>query len=132
MGESLVEAFPGPDGGSGRVLLARAAVARDVVPDGLRVAGWDLDVVDVYQTVAAELDDEQLAQVAGADLVTFTSSSTVTNFCAAVGPAARPPLVVSIGPITSATARSRGLTVDAEADPHTIDGLIDAVVGALV
>ena len=59
------------------------------------------------------------------DAVTFTSSSTVDNFCAQIDPRPDPfPMVVSIGPVTSATAVERGLRVDAEADPHTIDGLV--------
>jgi uroporphyrinogen-III synthase len=70
-------------------------------------------------------------QVAEADAVTFTSSSTVTNFCERFGTDRVPPVVVSIGPVTSATARAQGLGVDAEADPHSIDGLVDAVIGAL-
>ncbi len=53
------------------------------------------------------------------------------NFCDAVGVERVPPVVVSIGPITSATARARGLTVTAEAAEHTIDGLVDALVAAL-
>jgi uroporphyrinogen-III synthase len=66
------------------------------------------------------------------DAITFTSSSTVTNFCDLVGDLPDPvPPVVSIGPVTSATARERGLTIAAEADPHTIDGLVDAVVATL-
>jgi len=65
------------------------------------------------------------------DAVTFTSSSTVANFCDAVGPLEHAPLVVSIGPVTSATARERGLTVDAEAREHTIDGLVARLVETL-
>jgi uroporphyrinogen III methyltransferase/synthase len=66
------------------------------------------------------------------DAITFTSSSTVANFCDAVGKLPEPqPLVVSIGPITSKTAVARGLRVDAEPDEHTVDGLIDALLEAL-
>jgi delta-aminolevulinic acid dehydratase/porphobilinogen synthase len=66
------------------------------------------------------------------DAVTFTSSSTVKNFCDAVGPLATPqPSVITIGPVTSQTARDLGLRVDAEADPHTIDGLVNAVLEVL-
>jgi uroporphyrinogen-III synthase len=60
--------------------------------------------------------------------VAFTSSSTVTNFLAAMGDRPIPPAVVVIGPITAATAREHGLAVDAEAEVHTIDGLVDALV----
>jgi uroporphyrinogen-III synthase len=81
----------------------------------------------------AEPDPAALAQLrAGVDAITFTSSSTVTNFCDAAGQLPDPqPVVVSIGPVTSATARARGLRVDAEADPHTIEGLLTALVATL-
>lgn len=131
--ESLLDAFPAPSGPA-RVLLARAEVARDVLPEGLEAKGYTTDVLPVYRTRPAAPDPADLEALrAGAvDAVTFTSSSTVTNLCDAVGPLPDPPpLVVSIGPVTSATARARGLTVDAEADPHTIDGLVDALARVL-
>jgi uroporphyrinogen III methyltransferase/synthase len=129
--ESLLHAFPQPPAAGGRVLLARAAQARDVLPDGLAAHGWTVDVVAAYQTVATVPSPDLVDQVAEADAVTFTSSSTVTNFCERFGTDRVPPVVVSIGPVTSATARAQGLGVDAEADPHSIDGLVDAVIGAL-
>ncbi|MCB0964941.1 MAG: uroporphyrinogen-III C-methyltransferase, partial [Acidimicrobiales bacterium] len=129
--ESLLEAFPDAPPGGGRVLVARAAVARDVLPEGLAAKGWTVDVVAAYRTRAVALDDATREAVAGADAVTFTSSSTVANLIDAVGADRVPPTVVAIGPITSATARDAGLAVAAEADPHTIDGLVDAVLAAL-
>jgi uroporphyrinogen III methyltransferase/synthase len=129
--ESLLEAFPA---GAGRVLLARAAAARDVLPEGLAQKGYQVDVIAVYRTVTAPPDPDAVARVrAGAvDAITFTSSSTVENFCDLIAGVPDPqPLVVSIGPVTSETARKRGLRVDAEADPHTIDGLIAALTAAL-
>jgi uroporphyrinogen III methyltransferase/synthase len=127
--ESLLEALPAPTApAGGRLLLVRAAVARDVLPEGLRAKGWDVDVVEAYRTEQAALDDDQAAAVAGADVVTFTSSSTVTNFMAAMQGRPIPPVVVAIGPITAATARDHGLEVAAEAEVHTIDGLVDALV----
>lgn len=130
--ESLLDAFPGPPAdGSGRVLLARAAVARDVLPEGLAARGWEVEIAEAYRTRPATLDEATLDAVAAADAVTFTSSSTVHHFCDAVGADRVPPTVVSIGPITSATARERGLAVAHEAEPHTIDGLVQAVLGAL-
>ena len=130
--ESLLEAFPAPDPsrapGPGRVLLARAAVARDVLPEGLRARGWDVDVVDAYRTERAPLSDEQAAAIAAAEIVTFTSSSTVANLLDALGGRPVPPVVAAIGPVTAATARDHGLRVDVEAEVHTIDGLVDALV----
>jgi uroporphyrinogen III methyltransferase/synthase len=141
VGEALVEAFPdwtGPDAppsgeGSpgGRVLVARAAVARDVVPDGLRARGWKVDVVDVYRTVAAVVDDEQRGRVAAADAVTFTSSSTVERFLEAFGRDAVPPIVACIGPVTATTAEAAGLHVDVVAPVHTTAGLVAALVDHL-
>ncbi len=125
--ESLVEAFPDAGPGGGRVLIPRAAVARDVLPDGLAAKGWSVDVVEAYRTEAAPLDDAARAAIADAEIVTFTSSSTVTNFLAAAGRQAVPPVVAAIGPVTAATAREHGLSVDVEADVHTIDGLVDAL-----
>jgi uroporphyrinogen III methyltransferase/synthase len=131
VGEGLVASFPPPPDGGGRVLIARAAVARDVVPDGLRAAGWEVDVVDAYRTRPVALTEAQAEAVAAADAVTFASSSSVTNLCAALGPDRLPPTLVSIGPVTSEAIRAQGLTVAAEADPHTIDGLVAAVLATL-
>ncbi len=126
--EALLDAFPaaGPDPGT--VLLARAAVARDVLPEGLAARGWAVDVVEAYRTERVPVDDARRTALAGAEVVTFTSSSTVTNVLDAVGADAVPPVVAAIGPVTAATARTHGLTVDVEAEVHTIDGLVDALV----
>jgi uroporphyrinogen-III synthase len=126
--ESLLDALSTPAEGQARVLLARAEVARDVLPDGLRERGWDVDVVDAYRTVPAPVTDGQRDAVATADVIAFTSSSTVERFLDAFGPGAVPPVVACIGPITAATARDRGLTVDVEAPVHTVAGLVDALV----
>lgn len=126
--EGLLAAFPDPPAGGGRVLLARAAVARDVLPDGLAVRGWEVEVVAAYRSSPATVPDEMRARVAAADIVTFTSSSTVENFIAALGADAAPPTVASIGPITSASARRLGLDVSVEASEHTIPGLVTALV----
>jgi uroporphyrinogen-III synthase len=120
--ESLVDAFPA---GSGRVLLPRASVARDVLPDGLRAKGWEVDVVDAYQTVDLTPDKETLAAVSVADVVTFTASSTVSAFVNSGAWA--PPLVACIGPVTARTAEENGLKVDVIADEHTIEGLVVAL-----
>jgi uroporphyrinogen-III synthase len=122
--EELLHALPD---GPGRLLLARAEIARDVLPDGLRARGWDVDVVDAYRTVPAPITDDQRAAVAAADLITFTSSSTVEHSLAAFEPDGLPAVVACIGPVTAATARAHGLTVAVEATVHTIDGLAAAL-----
>jgi len=126
--EALLDAFPT---GSGRVLLPRAAVARDVLPDGLRAKGWEVEVVEAYRTVAADVAPELVTAARAADAVTFTSSSTVTRYLEVAGPDAVAPVVVCIGPITAQTARGHGLEVDAVAEEHSIPGLVDAVVRLL-
>ncbi len=126
--EGLLEAFPD---GPGRVLLARAAVARDTLPDGLRAKGWEVDVVEAYRTIPAVPSPAALDAAAAADVVTFTSSSTVTRFLEVAGPDRVPPLVACIGPITAATAKEAGLTVDVEADEHSVPGLVAALVSHL-
>jgi uroporphyrinogen III methyltransferase/synthase len=125
--EGLLEAFPDPPDG-GRVLLARAAVARHTLPDGLREAGWDVDVVEAYRTVPAAPGAELLDAAAKADVVTFTSASTVERFLEVAGRDRVPPTVACIGPITADTARDLELTVDVEAEVHTIPGLVAALV----
>ena len=126
--EGLVDVFPEPGTGAGRVLLANAEVARDVVPEGLARLGWVVDVVPSYRTVAPPPDPASLAVLDGADVITFTSSSTVTNFVTAFGVEACPQVVACIGPITAATAREAGILVTIESAEHTIDGLVAALV----
>jgi uroporphyrinogen III methyltransferase/synthase len=127
--ESLVEALAEVDVGGRPVLVARAAEARDVLPDALRERRALVDVVALYETVQERPAPEAIEAAASADYVTFTSSSTVRNLLAAVGdrfPAGA--RVVSIGPVTSATARELGLEVHVEADRHEPAGLIEALV----
>lgn len=129
--ESMLDEFPSPSGGDkGRVLLARAAVAREVLPDGLRALGWEVDVVAAYETRAASPPAAALEAAAAADIITFTSSSTVEQYLAIAGADRVPPTVACIGPVTAATARAHGLTVAIEAAVHSVDGLVDAIVDA--
>lgn len=131
-GEGLAAELLRVAGKPGRLLLPRAAKARDALPDALRQAGWQVDVVTAYEThptppetavaLAAELD-------AGAvDVVTFTSSSTVEHLCDLLAPRAvdrlAHPVVASIGPLTTETALARGLRVDVTARESTIGGLV--------
>ena len=115
-----------------RVLYAAAAGARETLETGLRELGAIVDRVELYRSVAdghgaAELRERLLA--GHADLVTFTSASSVTNFIAAVGlDAAALVPAASIGPITTQAARDAGLKVEIEASQSTIGGLVDAIV----
>jgi uroporphyrinogen-III synthase/uroporphyrinogen III methyltransferase/synthase len=121
-----------------RVLLPRAAVARDVIPDALREAGAEVDVVDAYRNVLPEAAPEQLrlALAEGIDAATFTSSSSATHLAKTANqagiawPFAGVP-AVSIGPITSQTLRDLGWEPAVEANPFDIPGLIAAVVRLL-
>ena len=112
-----------------RALIARAAEARDVLPQGLRERGAEVDVITLYETVAEPLNEPQLEALGTADYVTFTSSSTVKFFFDAVGDRLRDHTrLVSIGPVTSAALRERGLEPHIEAARHDIDGLVDALL----
>jgi len=114
----------------GRVLLARAAGARDVLPERLRAHGARVTVMELYRAIAPEgLSSRLPAALAGVDLVTFTSSSTVRHFVQAANGAIRPSVKVAcIGPITAQTARELGLRVDIIAAEYTTRGLVDAIV----
>jgi uroporphyrinogen III methyltransferase/synthase len=127
--ESLVEALREVEVEGRPVLIARAADARDVLPEALAERGALVDVVALYETVREPADPDAVAAIADADYVSFTSSSTVRNFVASVGesfPAAA--RVVSIGPVTSATARELGLEVAVEAERHDPEGLVEALL----
>ena len=125
--EGLVEALE--DVAITRALIARAAEARDVLPDALRRRGAEVDIVDLYETVSEPLSPAQRRAVAGADYVTFTSSSTVRFFFAqAAGDVAARARLISIGPVTTQTLREHGREPDVEAVRHDIDGLIEALV----
>jgi uroporphyrinogen-III synthase len=124
-----------------RVLLARAKVARDVIPRELRRLGAHVDVVVAYETVMPKISRQRLRAVLRSpglrpNVITFTSSSTVRNFRALLG--GKNPgqklngiHLASIGPVTSSTLRELGLPVDIEASEYTIPGLIKAITSAL-
>jgi len=125
VGEGLAEALGGRT--FRRALIAGAQEARDVVPDALRSAGTEVDVVALYRTVAEPLSDEARARALGADWSTFASASAVRHFHAAAGTLDGPRLA-SIGPVTSAALRELGHEPDLEAPDHTPDGLVAALV----
>ena len=98
------------------------------MPEGLRELGWHVDVVEAYRTVPAEISRSVLDRVRSADVVTFTSSSTVLGFLENGAASDLPPVVASIGPITTATAEDAGIEVSVEAGVHTSAGLAEALV----
>ncbi|HEY9479607.1 MAG TPA: uroporphyrinogen-III C-methyltransferase [Gemmatimonadaceae bacterium] len=115
-----------------RVLYPKAEGARDILPAELRAMGADVDEIPVYRSVpdpAGVSAARDALDGGGVDIVTFTSSSTVRFFVESVGlDAARRARIVSMGPITSETARAMGFEVAAEARQATIDSLVDAVI----
>jgi uroporphyrinogen III methyltransferase/synthase len=127
--EALVEALREVEIEGRRVLVARASEARDVLPDALAARGAEVDVLALYDTVAEPLAADALRAAADADYVTFTSSSTVRFFMSGVnGDFPSGARVVSIGPVTSATAREHGLEVHVEAGRHDVEGVVQALL----
>ncbi len=125
--EGLLEALAEEPLEDRRVLVARAAEARDVLPDGLRERGAVVDVVALYRTVAEPLGEAQAEALKEATYVTFTSSSTVRYFLEGGGSPPGTARLASIGPVTSSTLREHGLEPDVEAERHDIDGLVAAL-----
>lgn len=135
--ESVVESLRHQIAGK-RVLLARARIARDLIPRELRQLGARVDVVEAYETVIPKSSRTRLRVLLKdakrrPHVITFTSSSTVRNFVSLLGKNKMPDGIrlASIGPITSSTLRELGLPVDIEATEYTIPGLIKAIAGAL-
>ena len=134
--ESVIEALRGRIFKDSRVLLVRAKVARDVLPDELRKMGAQVDVIEAYETRVPEGTSEKLAELFAdpstkPHVVTFTSSSTATNFLFSIGEDARELLegvcLASIGPVTSETLRKAGCPPTLEAHEYTMDGLVQAI-----
>ena len=141
--EGIVAALMNVVKAGDRVLLPRARVARELLPETLRAAGVHVDVVAVYETLGPDdatrevlrhalLGDTEQDGMPAVDTVAFTSSSTVSNLIDALtvsGLDARALLstrtLLSIGPITSATLRAAGLEPTLEASPHTIAAMVD-------
>ena len=135
--ESVVQSLRG-EVKEKRILLVRAKIARDVIPDQLRQAGAHVDVVEAYETVVPECSRKRLRAALqnpkrAPDIITFTSSSSVRNFVDLLGD--RPDLadikLASIGPVTSATLRELDLRVDIEASEYTIPGLTRVIVNSV-
>lgn len=133
--ESILEAFDPIDMTDRRVLLPRALEARAILPEELRNKGAEVDEVAAYRTVAEVDRAEALIEALenrSVDMVTFTSSSTVKHFMAMLPESGATDLmegvtVASIGPITTETAQSLGVTVHLTAETYTIPGLCTAI-----
>jgi hydroxymethylbilane synthase len=128
--EDLADALAGVITPGARLLLARAAGSRDVLPQRLLAMGATLDVLETYRAIPpAGLDEQLAAAIPQVDMVTFTSSSTVRHFAGAMtGPLPDRVTVACIGPITARTARDLGLRVDIIAEEYTTRGLVEAIV----
>lgn len=130
--EGVLEALKGKLPSHAKILLPRAQEAREILPAKLREQGAVVDVAPAYQTVAAEVDAESLREKLAAgeiDLVTFTSSSTVTNLVKIIGSAdaLKEIKTAAIGPVTAETAKGNGIEPDIVAKEYTIDGLVEAI-----
>ncbi|MGI9021235.1 MAG: uroporphyrinogen-III C-methyltransferase [Solirubrobacterales bacterium] len=131
--EGLIEALADTDVAGKRVLIVRAAEAREALPEALRERGAEVDVVALYETVREDPEPEAIEAAMAADYVTFTSSSTVRNLMAVLdGSFPEGARVVSIGPVTSEAAREAGLEVHVEAERHEPDGVVEALLADAV
>ena len=134
--EGVLDLLESQDMHGKRVLIPRAAKAREVLPETLRQWGATVDVVEAYRTVTPPGDFSamrRLLEQREMDLVSFTSSSTVKNFCqlfdgAALGEILGDTTVACIGPVTARTVEELGGHPSIVARQFTIDGLIDAIV----
>lgn len=125
VGETLVREFPF---GQGRILLPRAKVARDVIPLELVKKGWKVDIVEVYKTGQPEMDSALATEISACDAITFTSSSTVSNFMDVFGVDSLPANIIAIGPVTQVTLSNFGVYNVKVASNHDIEGLIQAIL----
>ncbi|MGH9173015.1 MAG: uroporphyrinogen-III synthase, partial [Vicinamibacterales bacterium] len=129
--ESVVEGMTALGIEGKRVLLPRADIARDTLPEGLRAAGATVDVVEAYRTqrpTALTVTAISAMLADGIDFATFASPSSVRNFVELIGSDRLKAQVVCIGPITADAARVAGLIVDAVADEYSIPGLVASLV----
>ncbi|WP_432665689.1 uroporphyrinogen-III C-methyltransferase [Wukongibacter baidiensis] len=133
--ESIIDDLKDKINAGDKILLPRADIARKVLEEELIKLGADVDNIHVYKTIVPEHESSELISLLEEkkiDIVTFTSSSTVKNFCKILGmenlELLKGVLVAAIGPITAETAHEIGVKVDIEAKEYTIDGLVDAII----
>jgi len=133
--ESLADALGAEDLRGRRVLIPSAAVTRDILPKELRNRGARVDVVEAYRNVLPDDLAEQAAKVVREpypDWITFTSSSAFSNLLSVVDhERVQRVRIATIGPVTSETVRKQGFAVAAEANPHTVEGLVEAMCAAV-
>ena len=132
--EGILESFSGINLKEKKILIARAAKARDVLPSGLKKLGAKVDVVTAYVTVSSEKKKNELEALFKenqVDVITFTSSSTVNNFVKIMGSNLKLPKgvkIACIGPVTAAAAEKAGLSVDIHQEEYTMEGLVQALI----
>ncbi|MBI4634435.1 MAG: uroporphyrinogen-III C-methyltransferase [Deltaproteobacteria bacterium] len=132
--EGVIEAFRGENIKGSRILLPRAETAREVIPAELAKLGATVDVVTVYRTASSGRQKSELEAWIGqgkVDVITFTSSSTVTNFVEIMGRGYSPPpqvKIACIGPVTAGTAEKAGMKIDIMQEKYTIPGLVEGIV----
>jgi uroporphyrinogen III methyltransferase/synthase len=132
--EGVVKAFRDFNIKDNRILLPRAEVARDVIPEGLVTLGAHVDIVTAYRTVNSGKDKsdlEKLMDEGKVDVITFTSPSTVTNFMEIMGKKYTIPphvKIACIGPVTAAAVKKAGLPADIIQERYTIPGLVETLV----
>ena len=132
--EGILQSFAGMDLKGKKILIPRAAKARDVLPEGLKKLGVEVDVVTTYQTVNSGNKKEEFDSMIydnKVDVITFTSSSTVTNFVEIMGRDFKLPAninVACIGPVTAETAKKAGFKIDINQSEYTMAGLVQSLI----
>jgi uroporphyrinogen III methyltransferase/synthase len=132
--EGILQSFAGMDLKGKKILIPRAAKARDVLPEGLKKLGASVDVVTAYRTVNSGKKKEELAALIDdnkVDVITFTSSSTVINFVEIMGRNFKIPAhinIACIGPVTAAAAKKTGFKIDIQKEEYTIEGLVQSLI----
>lgn len=132
--EGILESLKTVDLQGRKILIPRAAIARDILPEGLKNQGAEVDIVTAYRTINSGRKKEELMKLIDAgevDMITFTSSSTVNHFMKIMGADFELPSrikIACIGPVTAAAARKAGFTVDVCREEYTIEGLVQSLV----
>ncbi|MCR5176533.1 MAG: uroporphyrinogen-III C-methyltransferase [Anaerovibrio sp.] len=135
--EGIIDAMQKEVGPGSRVLIPRAAEAREVLPDALREKGAIVDVIPVYNTVIGDMESDNIRELlieGKIDVITFTSSSTVVNLLKLIDSRdlIQSACIAAIGPVTANTLTKYGLKADIVAEEYTISGLVDAIKEAFI